>query len=68
MDLGLLATFLAVARHRSLTEAARELGLTQPGVSRRVQRLEQELGVALLERRGDGGCPEPRRAGGPHLR
>ena len=54
MDLGLLATFLAVARHRSLTEAARELGLTQPGVSRRVQRLEQELGVTLLERRGDG--------------
>ena len=51
MDLGRLESFLAVARHRSFTQAARELHLTQAGVSRQVQKLERELGVALLERR-----------------
>ena len=50
MDLGRLETFLAVARQRSFTRAARELHLTQSGVSRQVQRLERELGVPLLLR------------------
>ena len=50
MDLSGLETFLAVARHGSFTRAARELHLTQSGVSRQVQRLEQELGAPLLVR------------------
>ncbi len=45
-----LETFLAVARTGSLTAVAAELGLTQPGVSRHLQRLEQAVGVRLLDR------------------
>lgn len=50
MDLGLLRSFIAVAEHGSFSVAAGELGLTQPGVSRQVQRLERELGATLLRR------------------
>ena len=50
MDLAWLETFLAVARLGSITAAAAERGLTQPGASRQVQKLERELGVALLKR------------------
>src|SRR4051812_12582135 len=50
MDLAQLEGFVAVARQRSFTEAARELGITQPGVSRQVQKLEREVGVTLLTR------------------
>ena len=50
VDLSRLETFLAVARHGSFTRAARELHLTQSGVSRQVQRLERELGAELFVR------------------
>ena len=53
MDFQELESFLAVARHRSFTRVARELGLAQPTVSRHVQRLERELGAILFERRRD---------------
>ena len=53
MDFQKFESFLAVARHRSFTRAARELGLAQPTVSRHVQRLERELGAILFERRRD---------------
>ena len=54
MDLEGLESFLAVARLGSFTRAAQERHLTQPGVSRHVQRLERELGVTLLERQRGG--------------
>jgi len=47
-----LQTLAAVARHGSFSRAARELRLTQPAVSMQVRQLENELGVALLERVG----------------
>lgn len=50
MDLAQLESFLAIARLRSFTLAARDLHLTQPGVSRQLQRLEREIGAALFER------------------
>ena len=53
MDFQALESFLAVARHRNFTRAAKELGLAQPTVSRHVQRLERELGAILFERRRD---------------
>ncbi len=42
--------FLAVVQTGSVTEAALGLGLPRPTVSRRLARLESELGVALLHR------------------
>jgi DNA-binding transcriptional LysR family regulator len=47
-----LEAFLAVARERSFTRAARNLFLTQPSVTARIQALEQEIGRPLFERRG----------------
>ncbi|MGC3997990.1 MAG: LysR family transcriptional regulator [Anaeromyxobacter sp.] len=45
-----LQAFLAVARHRSFTAAARDLGVTRSAVSQAVQQLEAQLGVVLLTR------------------
>ncbi len=47
-----LRGFLATAETGSLSAAARQLGLTQPTLGRQVAALEQELGLALFERRG----------------
>ena len=47
-----LEAFLAVVETGSLMAAAARLNLTQPGVTRRVQSLEEQLGVALFERPG----------------
>lgn len=52
MDLRELRAFAVVARQRSLTAAGEELGLSQPAVTRIVQRLEREVGARLLTRRG----------------
>src|SRR5512139_2758173 len=49
-----LLTFLAVARHRSLSRAAAELDLGQPTISDRLRSLERELGATLVQRRGRG--------------
>ncbi|RYZ04235.1 MAG: LysR family transcriptional regulator [Myxococcales bacterium] len=46
----LYRTFLAVVRERSLSGAARALGLTQPTVGRHVDALEQALGATLFTR------------------
>jgi DNA-binding transcriptional LysR family regulator len=45
-----LEAFLAVVETGSIVGASARLHLTQPGVSRRIQNLEQRLGVALLDR------------------
>ncbi len=65
MDLNDLQSFLAVARHRSFTQAARDLHLTQPAVSRQMQKLEREVGAVLVDRRADGLALTP---AGEHLR
>ncbi len=46
-----LHTFLAIARQGTLSAAARELGLTQPTMGRRLAALEDRLGARLLQRR-----------------
>ena len=51
---GPLIAFDAVARHRSFTRAAEELGVTQSAVSHQVRRLEDFLGVQLLKRLNPG--------------
>ena len=45
-----LPTLLAISRMGSLTAAAKQLGVPRSTVSRRLARLEQELGVLLAER------------------
>src|SRR5712692_3596944 len=49
-DLEDLRTFVEVADAGGLTPAARRLGLSKSIVSRRLLRLEEELGVQLLAR------------------
>jgi DNA-binding transcriptional LysR family regulator len=50
LDLGAVRTFLAVVEDGHFTEAADRLGMTQQAVSKRVARLESDLGVPLLNR------------------
>jgi DNA-binding transcriptional LysR family regulator len=45
-----LHVFLAVARHRSFSGAARELGVSASAVSQSVKQLEEQLRVVLLTR------------------
>ena len=49
--LDLLVGFEAAARHLSFTKAGEELFLTQSAVSRQIKDLEDQLGLALFERR-----------------
>jgi len=42
--------FLAVARSGQLASAAEEVGVTQPALTKAVQRVEQEFGLQLFER------------------
>ncbi|MFJ8311429.1 LysR family transcriptional regulator [Streptomyces sp. NPDC094147] len=50
VELRHLRAFLAVARHASFTRAASELHVTQPSLSRSIQRLEGALGTRLIHR------------------
>ncbi len=54
MDIRDLEEFLAVLTHGSILRAAEELGIAQPGLSRRMQALERTLGVQLLTRSSQG--------------
>ncbi|NER78516.1 MAG: LysR family transcriptional regulator [Leptolyngbya sp. SIO1D8] len=45
-----LLIFVQAAKHRSFSEAARQLGMSPSAVSRAVQRLEERLGTRLLHR------------------
>src|SRR6266446_1621872 len=45
-----LAAFLAVARARSFTRAAAQLGVSQSALSHTIRGLEERLGVRLLTR------------------
>jgi DNA-binding transcriptional LysR family regulator len=50
VDMEALRRFVAVARTLNFTRAAKQLGITQPALSRSVAALENDLGLSLLER------------------
>jgi DNA-binding transcriptional LysR family regulator len=52
MELQQLEYFRVVARTEHVTQAAEELAITQPALSRAMARLERDLGVALFDHRG----------------
>src|SRR5215472_4864348 len=54
LDVTRLKVLVAVARHGSVTAAARALNYAQPSVSHHIARLEAETGTQLLERVGRG--------------
>lgn len=52
MNLHLLRTFASVVERGGFTRAAQAINVSQPAVSRAVRELEEQLGLALLERSG----------------
>jgi DNA-binding transcriptional LysR family regulator len=54
VELTTLRQFIAIARARHMTRAARQLGITQPALSAMVRKLEIEVGADLLTRSGRG--------------
>ncbi|WP_430534383.1 LysR family transcriptional regulator [Listeria rocourtiae] len=50
MEFRVLKYFLAVAREKNISKAAKSLHLSQPTLSKQLKELEEELGVMLFER------------------
>ena len=59
MDLIKYRALLRCMQQKNITRAARELGYTQPAVSRMISDLEKELGIPLLLRSKKGAVPTP---------
>ncbi len=57
LNLRHLRAALAVARHGSISAAAREVHLTQPAVTQGLAKLEAAIDARLFERRSDGMVP-----------
>jgi len=51
MNLEYLRTYIEVIKSGSFSEVAKKLSISQPAVSFQIQKLEQELGVRLIDRR-----------------
>lgn len=52
MDIQALKAFIAVSETQSFSQAAKQLHLTQPAVSKRISSLEQHLDTAVFDRIG----------------
>lgn len=54
LDWSLVQTFLAVAESGSLSEAARQLGMSQPTAGRQIRQIETTLALELFQRQPRG--------------
>ncbi|WP_321914543.1 MULTISPECIES: LysR substrate-binding domain-containing protein [unclassified Paraburkholderia] len=52
LDIDLLRTFVAIAQRETFAAAAEQVGRTQSAITQQMQRLEQEVGCILFEKRG----------------
>ncbi|MBP6562087.1 MAG: LysR family transcriptional regulator [Neisseriaceae bacterium] len=59
MDLNQIKSFIAVANHGNLTQAAETLHLSQPAVTAQIKAMEKKLDVALFLRTAQGMVPTP---------
>lgn len=59
IELRRLRAFVAIAEEGHLTRAATRLGMQQPPLTRLLQGIEAELGVALMRRSAKGMTPTP---------
>lgn len=57
IDFNAFSSFIVVARERSFTRAAAQLGITQSALSHSMKLLEERLGVRLLARTTRGASP-----------
>ena len=57
LDMGAVRAFVAVAECRRFGDAADELGISQQAVSKRIAKLESDLGATLLHRTSSGADP-----------
>ncbi len=57
VDIRRLRYFLAVCDHGGFSRAALAVGIAQPALTRQMQILEQELGIALFTRNGRNATP-----------
>ncbi|MFP7494352.1 LysR family transcriptional regulator [Terribacillus saccharophilus] len=54
MNIDGLESFLAIVSNKSISKASKALHITQPTLSTRIRKLEEELGFILLHRSWDG--------------
>ena len=59
LDLASVRMFLSVVELGSVSKAARRSGMAQPSATARLQKLERQLGVALLDRGPSGSTVTP---------
>ena len=56
INLELYKIFLSVAKNKSITKASNELMISQPGVSKSIKNLENQLNCSLFIRTKSGVC------------
>ena len=59
MNYSELHYILCIAKHQNLTRAAQELYISQPTLTKHLQKLEREMGAKLFSRNGKYLCNRP---------